>query len=97
MADRVKQNVDDVAYAEADGDRPMREVIRERHASARKYTRAQLDAAYRARAREIALLSTCLCCFPNVRADTASGHDAWCPSEHMTHSLAAVDAARKDH
>lgn len=94
--DRVKRNVEDVDYATTDGNRPMREVIRERTAKARKYTRTQLEAAYRARSRETALLQTCLCCFPLVRAETTSGHEQWCPAEPMRRSFEAADARATD-
>jgi hypothetical protein len=86
------RNVEDVDYATADGNRPMREVIRERKAKARSYTRKQLDAAYRARAREVSLLQDCLCCYPIVRLDTPSGHEPWCPTESLRRSFDVVDA-----
>lgn len=91
MTARKKRNVEDVDYAEADGNRPMREVLRDRHVAARKYTRRQIEAAYRSRARAIAMLQSCLCCFPLALAETPSGHEAWCPSEHLRRSFEAVD------
>lgn len=94
--EKKPRNVSDVDYATADGNRPMREVIRERKAAARKYSRAQLEAAYRARSREIALLATCLCCYPLARAETASEHEDWCPAESMRRSFEAADASKTE-
>lgn len=83
----------DVGWAVADGEtRPIREVLRERSREARKYTRAELDAAYRERAGQVGLLLVCLCCFPHVRCETDSGHEPWCPSEHTHQSMAVVRA-----
>jgi hypothetical protein len=91
----VKRNVLDVSYVATSGDRPMREVIRERQTKARKFSKAKAQEAYRERARTIALLQTCLCCYPLVTCATASEHEDWCPSEHMQRSFEAADAAIK--
>jgi hypothetical protein len=90
------RNVSDVDYAEIDGMQPMREVIRERNAKARKYTRAQLEAAYRARAGMQVSLMVCLCHYPFTFLPTLSGHEDWCPSDHMRRSFEAADARNAD-
>lgn len=92
MSKSEPRNVEDVDYAAADGNRPMREVIRERTVKARKYKRSQLEAAYRARAREVSLLMSCLCAYPLVRTETPSGHEEWCPAESLRRSFEAADA-----
>jgi hypothetical protein len=40
--------------------------------------------AFRERAREIGILSSCICDFPVVRHPTESGHSVDCPSDYMT-------------
>jgi hypothetical protein len=95
MSKAQPRNVSDVDYATLEGARPMREVIRERKAKARKFKRADYETAYRLRAKEIGLLQTCLCCFPLVKCEAASQHEPWCPSEAMWQSFEAADAAIK--
>lgn len=65
----------------------FRAELAERKTLARKYTKAQLEEAYRVRAGEIGLLATCLCCYPIVKVDTASQHEEWCVSEMMAQSM----------
>lgn len=85
----------DVKYVADDGtSRLMRDVIRERKDEQRRYTRKQLDQARRLRCRAIALLETCLCCYPMAKFDTESEHAPWCPSEGMFQSLKRIDTER---
>lgn len=39
--------------------------------------------AYRARAGEVGVLLSCVCCYPLERSDTTTAHDAKCPSHAM--------------
>ena len=48
--------------------------------------------AYRARARDIGLLASCICTFPlDVDPTTLSGCDPRCPREQMARSYAELD------
>jgi hypothetical protein len=40
-------------------------------------------AAYQARAFDIGVLASCICCFPLERSSTNTGHDKRCPSHAM--------------
>lgn len=87
-----QDNPVDVKYVADDGtSRLMREVIAERKTESKQYTRAQLTQARKLRCRAIAMLETCLCCYPMAKFDTASQHAPWCPAEHMFQSLQRLE------
>ena len=89
---QTQEHLVDVKYVADDGTtRLMRDVIAERKSEARQYTKAQLGEARKLRCRAIALLETCLCCYPMARFDTASQHAPWCPAEHMYQSFEKLD------
>lgn len=89
---QTQEHLVDVKYVADDGtSRLMRDVIAERKTEARQYTKAQLTKARLLRCRAIALLETCLCCYPMARFDTPSQHAPWCPSENMFQSFKRLD------
>ena len=83
----------DVGWAFGDGDvRPISEVLDERKRKAGKIKRAEREAAFRERAWLQAMLGSCLCLYPLVKAATASEHDEWCPSHGLYLSSEIVKA-----
>jgi hypothetical protein len=91
VTERVKRNVDDVDYAALEGPRPMREVLHARARSHNAQDKATREQAFRARAREIGMLQSCLCCVPLVKYDTPSGHDdTFCPAHALWMSYEEV-------
>lgn len=92
MTDRVKRNVEDVAYVDSDlTEIPMREVIRIRKSLIASIPRRVREEAFRARAKIIGVLSACLCGYPTQKTETDSGHSDWCPSHHLLMGYAALD------
>lgn len=93
--ERVKRNVEDVAYTESAEleQRPMREVLKERASlHTQSGTRAQRDEAFRARALIQGMAGSCLCLWPIVKAETESEHEEWCVAHGIYLSAKAARA-----
>lgn len=88
------RNVDDVAYAALDGERPMREVLKERKRRGRDRPKDEREKAFRLRAGTIGMLQSCLCSFPIVQSDTTSKHEEWCPAHHLLLSYQRANPSR---
>jgi hypothetical protein len=89
------RNVDDVDYVATNETKPMREVLRERHAKAKTVSKKLLADAFRERAGMIGLLQSCLCAFPLVEASTDSKHEQWCPSHQLFLSKQIVNDRKR--
>lgn len=86
------RNVDDVQYvlsAELE-QKPMREVLRGRASKYAQQSKPMREEAFRVRAGMQALLLSCLCCYPLVKAETESEHQEWCPAHRLWHSMRAA-------
>lgn len=88
VTDRIKRNVDDVAYREASDleGRPMRHIIQERKSLVAGIPKKVREDAYRERAGMIAVLGSCLC----DHSLAVPGHRAWCPSTAILASMRAA-------
>lgn len=91
MSKAEPRNVIDVDYAELDGQRPMREVLRDRSSRHNAQDKAMRENAFRERAFLQGQLASCLCCWPLEKTDTESEHAAWCPGHHLLLSKLAQE------
>jgi hypothetical protein len=87
------RNVEDVqCILSADLEqKPMREVLRDRATRHARQPKALREKAFRVRAGMQALLLSCLCCYPLVKAETESEHEEWCPAHRQWLSAREVE------